>query len=329
MSEISDDHATIIALTQSETAAFLARDFPRWADHWLHDPAIRRLASFMGGMMDWQEGWEAGESSKEALMNAVPNLYNTDLSSYRFENYSIRISSDMAWVSYDQYGPRSDDPLVTAGLSYQIRIFERHDGQWKIVMAGHGDTNIEYFDFPAIRVDDSAAILWMNDEARTAISNHPVLTKSGAHLRCHNRGDDKTLRAALIDCAGMNVIDRRPSLTEPRNRPDRPYVLKGKDGVGQHIIWVSHRDGMLLVTFDNEHAKAAQLDQAQQLFNLSPAQARLAGLVLTGVDLPQAAEQLGVTLNTVKTHLQRLFDKTDARSQLALISKLLGVAPPG
>jgi DNA-binding CsgD family transcriptional regulator len=85
---------------------------------------------------------------------------------------------------------------------------------------------------------------------------------------------------------------------------------------------------MLLVTFDNAQANAARLDQATQLFNLSPAQARLAGLVLDGADLPLAAEKLGVTLNTVKTHLQRLFDKTDARSQSALISKLLGVAPP-
>jgi ketosteroid isomerase-like protein len=206
MSEISDDHATIIALTQSETAAFLARDFPRWADHWLHDPAIRRLASFMGGMMDWEEGWEEGEKGKEALLKAFPNIYNTDLSGYRFENYSLRISGNMAWVSYDQYGPRSDDPLVTAGLSYQIRIFERHDGQWKIVMAGHGDTINEYFDFPAVRVDESAKILWMNDAAQGELRNHPVLIKSGAHLRCHHREDDKSMRAALIACAAMNVI---------------------------------------------------------------------------------------------------------------------------
>ena len=130
MSETSDDHATIIALTQSETAAFLARDFPRWADHWLHDPAIRRLASFMGGMMDWEEGWEEGEKGKEALLKAFPNIYNTDLSGYRFENYSLRISGNMAWVSYDQIILDYQLGIHAEPFGHETKIVQRFDGEW-------------------------------------------------------------------------------------------------------------------------------------------------------------------------------------------------------
>ena len=34
--------------------------------------------------------------------------------------------------------------------------------------------------------------------------------------------------------------------------------------------------------------------------------------------LPEAASHLGVELTTARTHLGRLFDKTDTRSQLSL-----------
>jgi DNA-binding CsgD family transcriptional regulator len=36
----------------------------------------------------------------------------------------------------------------------------------------------------------------------------------------------------------------------------------------------------------------------------------------------------GVTLNTARTHLRRLFDKTGVRTQAALVRALLAITPP-
>jgi DNA-binding CsgD family transcriptional regulator len=51
-------------------------------------------------------------------------------------------------------------------------------------------------------------------------------------------------------------------------------------------------------------------------------------LIIAGHDLVNAAERLGVSVNTTRTHLQRMFDKTGVRTQPALVRALLSVASP-
>lgn len=51
---------------------------------------------------------------------------------------------------------------------------------------------------------------------------------------------------------------------------------------------------------------------------LTPREATIAEHLGRGRTLPEAARDLGISLTTARTHLGRLFDKTDTRSQLAL-----------
>lgn len=56
-----------------------------------------------------------------------------------------------------------------------------------------------------------------------------------------------------------------------------------------------------------------------RLFALTPAQARLAGLVLSGTGLSDCARRLGVSENTVRSHLKQIYQKTDCHGQLDLV----------
>jgi DNA-binding CsgD family transcriptional regulator len=51
-------------------------------------------------------------------------------------------------------------------------------------------------------------------------------------------------------------------------------------------------------------------------------------LIVQGQGLNQAAQHLGVSVNTVRTHLQRMFDRTGAHSQSALVGLLLSAEAP-
>mgnify|MGYP001298755389 CR=1 FL=1 len=53
-------------------------------------------------------------------------------------------------------------------------------------------------------------------------------------------------------------------------------------------------------------------------FGLTAREAEVAACLAAGMTLPEAAIHLGVELTTARTHLGRLFDKTDTRSQLSL-----------
>jgi DNA-binding CsgD family transcriptional regulator/PAS domain-containing protein len=63
-----------------------------------------------------------------------------------------------------------------------------------------------------------------------------------------------------------------------------------------------------------------------QQYQLSAGEARLAAALFVGQSLAAAAETLGISRNTAKSHLARVFDKTGARSQAALL-KLLALGP--
>jgi DNA-binding CsgD family transcriptional regulator len=59
------------------------------------------------------------------------------------------------------------------------------------------------------------------------------------------------------------------------------------------------------------------------LFELSHAEARLAAVLIKGYSLREASEELSVSLSTVRTHLQKLFEKTGTKRQATLIRAFL------
>lgn len=51
------------------------------------------------------------------------------------------------------------------------------------------------------------------------------------------------------------------------------------------------------------------------LHQLTPAEARLAARLVGGEELVMASERLGVSMNTLRTHLRSIFSKSDTSRQ--------------
>jgi DNA-binding CsgD family transcriptional regulator len=69
-------------------------------------------------------------------------------------------------------------------------------------------------------------------------------------------------------------------------------------------------------------------DSLAQLYELTPAEAGLAEMLVRGVGLAAACEARGISVNTGKGYLKRIFEKTGARRQSELVAKVMqGVAP--
>lgn len=65
-----------------------------------------------------------------------------------------------------------------------------------------------------------------------------------------------------------------------------------------------------------------------QLYCLTAAELRVAMAMVPGSCAQSAAETLGISSNTVKTHLQRIFEKTETSRQADLIALMLRTTPP-
>jgi DNA-binding CsgD family transcriptional regulator len=65
-----------------------------------------------------------------------------------------------------------------------------------------------------------------------------------------------------------------------------------------------------------------------ELYGLTPAESRVIEHIAHGQTPQHAADELGVNLTTVKTHLQKIFAKTNTARQADLVQLLARATPP-
>ena len=86
---------------------------------------------------------------------------------------------------------------------------------------------------------------------------------------------------------------------------------------------------VLIIDPEDEPAPAAAL--LRRLYHLTEAEAEaeaeVAVHVMHGADLKQISDELSISLTTVRTHLQHVFDKTDTHRQAELVRLLLALSP--
>ncbi|MEB3032640.1 helix-turn-helix transcriptional regulator [[Mycobacterium] nativiensis] len=84
---------------------------------------------------------------------------------------------------------------------------------------------------------------------------------------------------------------------------------------------------VLVVIVDPEQQSEPPLTLLRRLYGLTKGEAQVALLVMRGEGLRPIAEELSVSLSTVKTHLRHVFDKTGVHRQAELV-RLLAMLDP-
>jgi DNA-binding CsgD family transcriptional regulator len=317
------DTAAILTALKAETAAWLRRDFAAQARHWVQSPQVRLMTTFPGVGARVFAGWDAVAAHYQRAMERFPQAYDVD-AVVRRDNVNVVIGGDMAWVSYDQIGSDKVDPgSCMRGAQHELKIFHRMDGVWKLGCLVVMQRSAEYAACPLVEIDAAGRALWMNGPARERLRDHPGLVLAAGRLRARRRDREAGLREAVAW-----AFRELPGLCRPTAEMARAVPLgEAEDATPLHC-WVILEDGKAHVAFDDAGMATRRVAAAAAVFGLSPAQVRLARLVLDGHDLGAAADRLGVSVNTLRTHLQRMFDKTGARSQAALVRALLSVEAP-
>ena len=115
-----------------------------------------------------------------------------------------------------------------------------------------------------------------------------------------------------------SVIDR------PESGPDVVHVLPSHQRADN--LAAGRPMGLALIVDPEDELEPAS-DLLRRLFNLTEAEAEVALHMVRGADLKQVAEDLSVSLATVRTHLHHVFDKTQTHRQAELVRLLLALCP--
>jgi len=134
--DVEKEKAAILKVLEAESAAFWNKDFEGFASCWVHEDYVRTMGWWPQGGVTVVEGWKERGSRTKAHMETSPDP-NATATQVRRENINLRIYPEVAWMTFDQYGADTGDSLMDmAGLSRESRIFEKHNGEWKIVYVG-------------------------------------------------------------------------------------------------------------------------------------------------------------------------------------------------
>lgn len=320
----SDEDEEILAFLKSEQASYYRGDFEAFTAHWHHGPETRRIVSGPDVGTRVHIGWDdLFAKFKEGLRQFPQNFDAAKL--LRWDNVQVQSCGDMAWVTYDQIVVRDTPNLHASPMSHETKIVQRFEGVWKIVCLIVVVPGLGREDAPRIELHADGRVASVNKLAQDRLAAHPGLTISGDRPRARNRAFDQGLQEAVEHCKG------RLATNLPRGfLNDQAWgVPLGDDATGHPVFcWVIAEQERVLISFDDAFLLRARLNKVAPSFGLSPAQLKLAERLALGEDQAVAAETLGVSVNTVRTQVRRMFEKTGTHNQAGLISRLLNTQGP-
>ena len=186
---------------------------------------------------------------------------------------------------------------------------------------------LEQFAVPVFVVNSTGRVRFVNAAGRAMIAARDGLCIVNGQLEALSINETAALSqlihgAALARRQGYSTSGGSLSVTRKGNSPAFNLVVAPLSPSRSGTDWPIE-DAALVVASRQKPASARAAIMLQKQFNLTPAEIRLIQLVGEGIDPMQMAERLSVSITTIRTHLQRLFDKTGTRRQAELVRLVL------
>lgn len=322
-SAVTKDEEEIRALIEANRIAVWTQDFAAYEKCFVHADYITRWnASRFSGIAQ-RQGWDEIADRVRKLFEDPKYVSRTNAYDTRVENLRLHIHGDLAWATFDQLYPDTEAVLGPrmGGVSREVRVFERHDRRWLIAFWGVMDASDGGRDAAVIYLKPDGTVIWTSPAALAALETDDDIVVRNGKLRIRDSRTNDALQAAIAWAAAQDagLLSLRGAL---------PIVHDAGDGAAMRVWWVLAGDGSITFSLGTSDFNAKRLDAAATIFGLSPTQTQLAAHIAEGRSLPEIAERMGITANTARTHLDRIYEKVGVRAQPALIRVLLSVASP-
>jgi DNA-binding CsgD family transcriptional regulator/ketosteroid isomerase-like protein len=317
----ADDCEAVAAVIHRETACFRNLDFDGWAACYLQSPRACTVSASPGLGVTVLRGWNAirDDMASALALGSTP----CGMSDFRKHNMQITIDGDIAWAIYDGWTQADDGSEAN---SIETVILERSAKGWQIVYNAFAQSRMTRTAPDRIALDAKGHVVWTTPAAADALRTHPALTVSNGRLRAR-RGDwDKVLQAAIARAGALHGFFHHHEFVEATGAPFRTPVVLGEDETGTAMVCsLLVLDGLTYLDIDPAADLNRRLVTAKMIFGLSPGQMALAARIASGESLTDAAKTQQISINTARTHLKRIYDKTGVNSQTALVRLLLSV----
>lgn len=208
----------------------------------------------------------------------------------------------------------SQELLPHLRRAMQLRLLlERNREQEKLALEA-----LDQLAAGVLILDSRARVLFANTAAQEIVAARDVLALTDGTVRCRQREQSNILRrllgSAIAGGPGGSLLLSAPSRRLPVSALVTPLVgtlavsLAAQGLQGAAAVFLS----------DPERHAATSIEHLQALYKLSPTEARVAWLIARSKSIRDAARSLGLSPETVRTHLKHIYAKTGVNRQSAL-----------
>ena len=208
---------------------------------------------------------------------------------------------------------------------------------------------LEKLDLALISVNSRGSVLRTTESARDILEKRDGLGLDRGFLRAAVAGEQRQLSGLLTGAVatgsgkGTQFGVRRPTPAAPEARtgalwtapsggamlisrqpPRRPLQLVATPFYSSEIL-LDERPAALIVLTDPDARPTSRESVLRALYELTPAECRMAGLLAAGFTIANAANSMNVSTLTARTQLKAIFRKTGTNRQAELVRLVLGL----
>jgi DNA-binding CsgD family transcriptional regulator/PAS domain-containing protein len=193
-----------------------------------------------------------------------------------------------------------------------------------------------------IVLDELHEVVICNIAAKSIIDASDAIKISKGHIICRIKSDNSTLHHSIDSAIDNRSVDSNRFAVRIKSSKDNDHILcvatslrfnkfdekinKYKNGVNHYTARLPSKSYCLLTICKPSSYKNREQEFLEQMFELTPSEAKLASQIANGESLKDIAESLGRTEGTARVQLQSIFEKTNTNRQSSLV-RLLMAAP--
>ncbi len=192
---------------------------------------------------------------------------------------------------------------------------------------------VDQLSFGILVVDERGKVLAANRTAQDMLQTGDALIERKGILKARHQDDHERLIHALAVVVDSKRLGGNGCVRLSR-QSEKPAYIATVAPLTEAVDLASmggNRAALIMIN-DPEQKNASGLHTAlQQAFGLTPAEARTAALVGSGLAPQDVADQIGLTVGTIRCELKNIFEKLDIsrQSELAALVARLVVVHPG
>ncbi|MCF8477523.1 MAG: LuxR C-terminal-related transcriptional regulator [Pseudolabrys sp.] len=210
----------------------------------------------------------------------------------------------------------------------KINAFSRTSGNlakaWKLSKSHptgdrqppHGESLYEHLPWAVFSLDAKGAVVTANRAANRLINEISGLHLIDGELLTNNLSLNDSLRHLLAKAA----LGTAGFLLLPLQQPAVTLIV-------QTLPMPGSREAKLFIRDPRQYAGFLKR-AAPAMFGLTPSETRILSSISRGLDLQNVADELALTRNTVRNHLQNIYRKTGVRNRGELMAQMLGLIDP-